>query len=328
VSVERSRMAGSRNFATKLWNAARFTLGQIEGGGATERERLAPSTLPDRWILSRLSATAEAANRHLAAFRFDEAAGAVYQFVWHELCDGYLEMVKPLLSASAKASADSPASAKASADSPERGQAKAVLLRCLSDSLALLHPFMPFVTEEIWEKLTGRPGTLIVEAYPQGDPALRDASAEKIVEAARELVTRVRNFRSERGFSPTEPVRLAIDPDSPERELVGQVLPLGPLIKHLARLSDISFGAPDPQMSRDVVAGISVGLSVAERAGGGDSQRVARQVTALDEEIAELSTKLQNPSFLDKAPGPVVDKVRRRLVELEERRSALSSGGA
>ena len=91
---------------------------------------------------------------------------------------------------------------------------------------------------------------------------------------------------------------------------------------------EASFEAPDPRMPRDVVAGLSVGLSVAERAGAGDTQRVARQVTALDEEIAELSAKLHNPSFLDKAPGPVVDKARRRLVELEERRSALSAGGA
>jgi valyl-tRNA synthetase len=313
VSVERSRMAGSRNFATKLWNAARFTLGQIEGGEPGKKP--APATLPDRWILSRLSATAEAANRHLAEFRFDEAAGAVYQFVWHELCDGYLEMVKPLLSGREE-------------DSEERRQSKAVLLRCLSDSLALLHPFMPFVTEEIWEKLTGRPGTLIVEAYPQGDPTFRDEPAEKVVEAAREVVTRVRNFRSERGFPPTEPVRLAIDPDSPQRELVEQLRPLASLVRHLARLSDLAFEAPDPRMPRDVVAGLSVGLSVAERAGAGDTQRVAKQVTALDEEIAELSAKLHNPSFLDKAPGPVVDKARRRLVELEERRSALSAGGA
>ncbi|HKF43939.1 MAG TPA: valine--tRNA ligase [Thermoanaerobaculia bacterium] len=315
VSVERSRMAGSRNFATKLWNAARFTLGQVETGGEAAPLASAPKTLPDRWILSRLSSTAEAANRHLAGFRFDEAAGAVYQFVWHELCDGYLEMVKPLFSGR-------------DGDSPGREGARAVLLRCLSDSLALLHPFMPFVTEEIWEKLAGKPGTLIVEKYPEADASLRDEAAERIVEAAREVITRVRNFRSERGFSPTEPVRLSIDPDSPDRALAGEVRPLVPLLKHLARLSDLSFEAPGAQAFRDVVAGFSVGLSVAERAGSGDSNRVAKQVTALDEEIAELSAKLHNPSFLDKAPRPVVDKVRRRLVELEERRSALSSGGS
>jgi valyl-tRNA synthetase len=315
VSVERGRMAGSRNFATKLWNAARFTLGQIENkGAAPSLEELARS-LPDRWILSRLNRTAQAVNRNLAGFRFDEAAQAVYAFLWHELCDGYLEMVKPLLG-------------PRGGEKGARETARAVLARCLSDSLALLHPFMPFITEEIWEKMTGRPGTLIVAPYPQGDDALRDEPAEKVVEAMRAVVTRVRNFRTERGFSPTEPVRLSIDPDSPDGGLAREIATLAPLLHHMARLSDLSFGPPSSEMGRDVVQGLSIGLSVAESASGADGEKIARTLAALDEEIAELSAKLQNTSFLDKAPPPVVDKTRRRLVELEERRSALATAGA
>jgi valyl-tRNA synthetase len=308
-------MAGSRNFATKLWNAARFTLGQLEGKDVSESLEDCEKSLPDRWILSRLTSAARDVNRHLAGFRFDEAAQAVYAFLWHELCDGYLEMVKPLLSAR---------------DGQEAGKetARAVLARCLSDSLALLHPFMPFVTEEIWEKMTGRPGTLIVAAFPQGDEAFRDGAAERVVEALRALVTRVRNFRTERGFSPTEPVGLAVDPDSPERNLAGEIETLAPLLRHLARLSDLTFGPPGPEMSRDVTAGLSIGLSVAKSAAGANGERAGRTLAALDGEIAELSTKLQNPSFLDKAPPAVVEKTRKRLVELEERRSALSTGGA
>ena len=328
VSVERGRMAGSRNFATKIWNAARFTLGQVEEKVSPPSLEGRPMSLPDRWILSRLAATAGAVNRNLAAFRFDEAAQAAYRFVWHELCDGYLEMVKPLLSASASASA------KAAADGPARGgdsgkeTARGVLARCLSDSLALLHPFMPFVTEEIWEKMTGRPGTLIVAPYPEGDASLRDRAAERIVEALRAVVTRVRNFRIERGFSPTEPVRLAIDPGSPDPSLVDEIEPLSALLAHLARLSDLSFEAPSPEMARDVVASLSIGFSVAARVAGADRGGLSRQLAALDTEITSLSAKLQNPSFLDKAPPTVVEKTRRRLIELEERRSALSKGGA
>jgi valyl-tRNA synthetase len=315
VSVERGRMAGSRNFATKLWNAARFTLGQIEGKDVPKSLEGREKSLPDRWILSRLAAAARDANRHLAGFRFDEAAQAVYAFLWHELCDGYLEMVKPLLASRDGQEAD-------------RETARAVLARCLSDSLALLHPFMPFVTEEIWEKMTGKPGTLIVAAYPQGEDAFRDEPAERVVETLRALVTRVRNFRTERGFSPTEPVRLAVDPDSPERSLAGEISALAPLLRHLARLSDLTFGAPAPEMARDVTAGLSIGLSVGTTAAGADGARIGRTLAALDEEIADLSAKLQNTSFLDKAPTAVVEKARKRLVELEGRRSALSTGGA
>src|SRR5262249_27346348 len=153
---ERGRMAGSRNFATKLWNAARFTLSQLEAGrarGGLQGRRL---RLPDRWILSRLSATCERVNPDLSAYRFDEAAQACYALVGHELCAGYPEMVKPLTSGR-------------EGDETERQTTREVLARCLADSLALLHPFMPFVTEEIWEKMTGRTGTLIVSPYPKPD---------------------------------------------------------------------------------------------------------------------------------------------------------------
>ena len=159
VSVERGRMAGSRNFATKIWSAARFTLAQLEGKETAATPRGLALSLTDRWILSRLTAVCDAVHRHLEDFRFDEAAGAIYAFVWHELCDGYVEMVKSVF---------------AGPDVEAAGSARAVLRKCLEDSLALLHPFMPFVTEELWDKLTGRPGTLIVTAYPRGDAAWRD----------------------------------------------------------------------------------------------------------------------------------------------------------
>ena len=310
VSVERGRMSGSRNFATKLWNAARFALGQLDGGPAAEQLSGRRLSLPDRWILSRLSATAAAVDRHLSEFRFDEAAGAIYSFVWHELCDGYLEMAKPVFS--------------------DRGGAEAqettrgVLARCLSDSLALLHPFMPFLTEEIWEKLTARPGTLIVSAYPAERPEWKDDKAERILEALRQIVTRVRNFRGERGASPTAPVALWIDPESPQGDLVRELGPLEGLLTHLARLSALTVGPPPDEAARDVVAGLAVGLSVQEKVRREDRGRVDRALSEIDAEISSLAVKLRNTAFLDKAPPPVVEKTRRRLLELEERRAALS----
>ncbi len=322
VSVERGRMAGSRSFATKLWNAARFTLGQLDGATAPPGLQGRALNLPDRWILSRLNAAASAANRHLSDFRFDEAAQTIYGFVWHELCDGYLEMVKPVLSSSAKAPADR---AGRWGDEPARENARAVLARCLFDSLALLHPFMPFVTEEIWEKLTGRPGTLTVTRYPTGGEKFTDERAERVVEALRALVTRVRNFRGERKVSPTEPVELSIDPESPDPELASQMPSLAPLLQHLARLSELRFARPAAEAARDVVAGLALGLSVRERLAQADPGRLTRTLAELDEEITGLAVKLRNPSFLDKAPPRVVEKTRRRLLELEERRAALSA---
>ncbi|HEY6050508.1 MAG TPA: class I tRNA ligase family protein, partial [Thermoanaerobaculia bacterium] len=313
VSVERSRMTGSRNFATKLWNAARFTLGQLEGENVPENLSGRALSLADRWILSRLAAAAADVNRSLSEFRFDEASSAIYAFVWHELCDGYLEMVKPVLSGR-------------DGDAAARDTARGVLSRCLLESLALLHPFMPFVTEEIWDKATGRPGTLIVAPYPLGDASLSDPEADRIVEALRAVVTRVRNFRGERGVSPTEPVEVWIAPDSPERDLPGTLQPLAGLLAHLGRTSGLHFETPPADAFRDVVAGVAVGLKLPQQAGGTDGARVEKALGDLDDEISQLAAKLRNPSYVEKAPAPVVEKTRRRLVELEERRAALAGG--
>jgi valyl-tRNA synthetase len=310
VTLERERLSGSRNFATKIWNAARFTLSQIAGKPRAEHFHGRELTLPDRWILSRLSRTSAEVNRHLAAFRFDEAAQALYGFLWHELCDGYLEMAKPVLSGR-------------EGDDRARENARGVLYRCLADSLALLHPFMPFLTEEIWEKLTRRPGTLIVSPYPAGDPSFADARAEEAVDRLRALVTRVRNFRGERRVSPTEPVHLWVDIDAEAPAAAEDLHHLERELRHLARLSDLTFGAAPARAARDVVFGVPVGLALPAGTAEADRSRAEKTLAQLEKEVGELSGKLQNPAFLDRAPAEVVEKTRRRLVELEERRAAL-----
>ena len=315
VTLDRERLTGSRSFATKLWNAARFTLAQIDGKTRPQSLDGRTLSLPDRWILSRLSTTASDVNRHLAAFRFDEASQALYAFLWHELCDGYLEMVKPVTSGR-------------EGDDEARETARGVLARCLADSLALLHPFMPFLTEEIWEKLTGRSGTLIVSPYPTGDPVLVDREAEAAVERLRLLVTRVRNFRGERRVSPTEPVELSVETNADDSEAGRALRSLSPLLRHLARLAELSFGPPAAGAARDVVAGLTVGLALPAGAAGSDPARLEKALASLDSDIAGLRAKLQNPAFLDRAPADVVEKTRRRLSEIEERRSALASGVA
>ena len=313
VSVERGRMAGSRNFATKLWNAARFTLAQLDGKSAPEDLSGRRLSLPDRWILSRLDATAGDVNRHLEGFRFDEAAGTIYGFLWHELCDGYLEMVKPVLSGADAAAAES---------------ARGVLRRCLGGSLALLHPFMPFLTEEIWEKLTGRSGTLIVEPYPTQTGQWADAEAESVVGALRAIVTRVRNFRAERGAAPTEPVALSIDPASPGKAILPALETLAPLLTHLGRLSELAFAAAPAGRFQDVVSGLGLGLALPEGAAPDAGARIEKDLAATESEIAGLKAKLENPAYVDKAPPAVVEKTRLRLRELEEKRAALAGSRA
>ena len=227
------------------------------------------------------------------------------------LCDGYLEMVKPVLSGEDPMAAES---------------ARGVLKHCLGSALALLHPFMPFLTEEIWEKLTDRPGTLIVAPYPQGTGGWRDPEAESAVEALREILTRVRNFRTERAASPKEPVALSISRESPGKTVIPSLETLSSLLIHLGRLSELSFAPASAGQFQDVVAGLALGLGLPQGAPPEASARVAKELLAVDAEIAEIEAKLGKPSFVEKAPAAVVEKNRHRLRELEQKRAAL--GGA
>jgi valyl-tRNA synthetase len=313
IPLAKSRIAGYRAFATKLWNAARFTLSQLEAGPRAESLEGRRLGLPERWILSRLHGTATEVNRQLEQFRFDEAAQAVYAFLWHELCDGYLEMSKPVLSGREGTDED-------------RETVRAVLHETLRDALCLLHPFMPFVTEEIWEKLTNAPGTLIVAPYPLGRPERRDLEAERVVTALRAIVTRVRSFRSERAAGPTEPVDLRIDPESPQGGLLPRIRELTSLLTSLARLSTLRFSSEAGSGAQDVIEGVALELSFPKKAAGVNREQVARKLADVDEEISSVGAKLRNPQFLEKAPPEIVEKMRRRLVELEERRAALGSG--
>jgi valyl-tRNA synthetase len=313
IPLSRSRIRDYRAFATKLWNAARFTITQLDAGPRAESLEGRRLQLPERWILSRLHGTSAEVNRQLEAFRFDEAAQAIYSFLWHELCDGYLEMTKPVLSGREGTDED-------------RETVRAVLFETLRDSLALLHPFMPFVTEEIWEKLTDAPGTLIVTKYPMGRSERRDEEAERVIAALRAVVTRVRNFRSERAAGPTEPVELRIDPKSPGARVIPGLEELAPLLTTLARLSTVTFSSEARGGSQDVVEGVTLEMAFPKRAAGADRAQVAKKLADVDEEISSVGSKLRNSQFLEKAPPEIVEKMRRRLLELEKRRAALGSG--
>src|SRR6185369_1177151 len=175
-------------------------------------------------ILSRLHETIAAVDRYLGEFRFDLAAAALYEFVWRDFCDRHLEMIKPVLTGKA-------------GDDADRAGTRSVLLVCLRSIVALLHPFAPFITEEIWETLGGE-SLLATSRFPAYDAALFDPDAAAAVAALAEILTRVRNFRSERGAPPTEPVELAIAPDSPHADVLAEV---APVLTVLGRLSALTF---------------------------------------------------------------------------------------
>jgi len=308
LPLARGRMAGSRAFLTKVWNATRFVLAQTDAREIAPEIRFSECGIPDRAILSQLAEAVESVNRHLADFRFDLAAATVYDFLWRDFCDRHLEIVKPLMFG------------KTGTDA-QRAISRAVLRRVLADVVALLSPFAPFVTEEIWEKL-GAGRLLSVSPFPEPPPEWRDAEAIEAVDALAEVLTRVRNFRSERGAGPSEPVSLSIAPESAHRAALES---LSPVLSALGRLSSLEFAPPAADSFRDVVAGVSLGLRFARSAAAADPGKIARDLLMLDEEIRELSARLNNPDYLHKAPAAVVEKVRQRLFDMEKRRAVLGT---
>jgi valyl-tRNA synthetase len=304
IPLARGRLAGSKAFLTKLWNAARFVMSHAGPSAPAPAEN--PSIL-DRAILSRVNRTIEIVDRQLQEFRFDLAAAAVYELLWRDFCDRHLEMVKPIL-------------AGRTGTDGEREVARTVLREALEKILALLHPFAPFVTEEIWQTLGAGSEPLAISEFPRFDAARIDNSAVDAVDHAAEILTRVRNFRTERSAGPTEPVELRIDPSAPAR---GALQELAPVIASLGRLACVEFEPPRAEDFRDVVAGIPLALKFARKESPTDRARVRRELSRLDEEIRALGSRLSDPQYLEKAPAPVVEKSRQRLVEMEKRRAAL-----
>ena len=305
----KSRVAGYRAFATKVWNAARFALPLISEGECADASALDFGSLStvDRWILARLSDAAGKVSASLEAARFDEAAHALYQFFWSEFCDGYVEMVKPVLRG-------------AGVPESEKAKTRGVLKRVLLDSLALLHPFMPFVSCEIREALNGDGLRLALERFPEPHGEWKDDAAVEAIEAVRAVVTRVRNLRAENGLAQTEP--LAIGLELPDGPLSAELRRQAPLLSHLARLIDVTISSKVKIAGafHDAVAGLGLVVDLPKKEiSSEDRVKLERDVERLRGEAEKIRARLGDPSFLSRAPAAVVEKTKQQLDEVEER---------
>jgi len=310
----KTRVAGYRAFATKVWNAARFALGML-GEGKPEADAVDFASLGtvDRWILSRLSAAVAKVNASLETYRFDEAANALYAFFWSEFCDGYVEMVKPGLR-------------DASAPEGEKAKTRAVLRRVLVDSLAMLHPFMPFVSCEIREALNGDGMTLPVARFPEPDPAWNDPLAVETIETIRAAATRIRNLRAERGLAQTEAVAAGLE--VPAGPLAGELSRHRALLVYLARLGslDVAEKVDLPGAFHDAIGPVGLVVALpARHLGPEERAKLEKELAQIDKEVEAVRKRLSDEGFLSRAPAEVVEKNRKQLEGLEERRSRMAA---
>src|SRR5436190_3393654 len=307
IPLARSRMQGYAAFANKIWNASRFALMHIDTklSSAKPIERDDLKTV-ERWILSRLNDATASVNKSLSAFRFDEASNTIYQFFWHEFCDWYIEMAKPVL-----------LGRHGSTDDASR--ARRVLLEVLDRSLRLLHPFMPFITEEIWQKLGGVEPSIMVAPYPIAEELLEDSEAERLIDAVQAMITTVRNARAERGFTPKDRFRLFVRADAPRDATF--FADSAYLLIDMARLTEVVVNGDVPEGAHhDVVAGFTIAIEFPERVITKEqTERTQRELEKSRKELEGLTARLANEQFVRNAPPAVVEQAQARQVELRAR---------
>jgi valyl-tRNA synthetase len=305
IKLSTQRVEGYRNFATKLWNAARFAEMNECATVSTFDPKSARETL-NRWIAHETAKASAEITEAIKAYRFNDAAGAIYRFVWNIYCDWYLELAKPLLTGP---------------DGAARDETRAMVAWARDEILKLLHPFMPFITEELWA-VTGRHETLLtLEAWP-GGVSLTDDKAEAEIGWVIDLVTAIRSVRAEMNITAAIPLVLA----GASAESKARAERWAEFIKRLARVSEISSAATAPQGSVQlIVRGETAALPLkgvidvaAERA------RLTKEMQKADADIARVDAKLNNPNFMARAPEEVVEEEREKREEAVARKAKIA----
>ena len=340
IKMDEARLEGYRNFATKLWNAVRFC--QANGIGASTTLAAPPAELAvNRWIIGEVVETLAALEQALDSLRFDAAANAIYHFVWDRFCDWYLELIKPVLSTvtPAKAGVHPSGSADGAMDSglrrnDEMEETRAVAGWALDQILVMLHPFMPFVTEELWHALASperpRPYELMVAKWPKPQaPVDEEARAE--IDWLIALTTATRSARNELGIAPGMKLAAWCPAPSPLARRLAQRS--GPAIERLARLAPLRLEEAPPGAVMQVGAGED--LFVVPLEGvidiAAEKARLAKAQTSAEKERDTLVKRLANPAFVEKAKPEAVEKARadhaHHAAEVERLTAALARLG-
>ena len=320
IAFNESRTEGYRAFANKIWNAARFLLMNLELAGGHEAitrwfesrgegGRDLETRLEDRWIQSRLQRVTQEVNASLRAYRFDEAAKAIYDFFWREFCDWYIEMVKPRL-----------APGQGEAESFRQYSALMHLLVVFQQGLLLLAPFMPFLSEELWYALhDGKPArkSIALAPFPEAKPAAIDAQVEEEMSILQELIQSVRNVRAEMKIEPKARVPVQVFAEAAVRKLVEENRTT---VERLAQVEGVEFAGASLAKAEGARHSAHFELVVVfeKRVDpAAERLRLQKELKRMETELANAQRQLANEQFLAKAPGQVVEGIRKRAGELE-----------
>jgi len=310
IKLAEDRIEGYRNFCNKLWNASRFVFMNLEDyKGSCALDERSKFSSADLWILSRLNQATKEINEALEAFRFNDAALTVYKFIWNEYCDWYIELTK----------------SKLADPGLNRVAAQNMLIHVLDSALKLLHPFMPFITEEIWQKLPQNEDSIMVSAFPEYREAQTNEAIEKEMTVIMEVITGIRNIRGEMNLNPGLKLNVLV---KTQNSAIQQTLQdHGEYIRELARVEQLETGPniEKPKVSASSVLGEMDLIIPLE--GKMDFQeelkRVEKELKKIEKDLIFLDKKLSNPNFVKKAPVDIIEKDEQRKKSLSLKQAKL-----
>jgi valyl-tRNA synthetase len=314
IRFDLGRIEGYRNFCNKLWNATRYVLMNTENAvGNIETVEL---SLSDKWIISRLQQIEEEAHQHIKAYRFDLLANSLYDFTWHEYCDWYLELSKPILQSE-------------QATEAQKQGTRRTLVRVLETLLRLLHPITPFITEELWQRVAplAKPAlfqketaqTIMLQPYPQPQADKIDKQAEAEIEWIKQFVLGVRRIRAEMDIAPNKPLPVLLQNGSADDEQKWQTHE--GFITHLARLENVTWLEANREEAPESAIALVGEMRVLIPLAGlidveAELKRLNKEMEKLKKELAKCTAKLNNPKFTERAPAEIVEKERQRVTEM------------
>lgn len=314
INWDMKRLEGYRNFCNKLWNASRFVLMNTEGQDCGQNGGEMVLSLADRWILAEFNQTIKAYREAMDTYRFDLAAGILYEFTWNQFCDWYLELTKPVMNSGSEA---------------ELRGTRHTLIQVLEALLRLAHPIIPYITETIWQRVKNLKGitadTIMLQPFPEYDASQVDEQALSDLEWIKQTIIAVRNIRAEMNIAPGKPLEVMLRGANAQAQR--RVLENQSFIQSLARLSSLTLlaeGDKGPVSVTKLVEGAEVLIPMAgliDKAT--ELDRLAKEVAKLDAEIERIEGKLGNEGFVARAPEAVVAKERERLAACAEAKQKL-----
>ncbi|OUR70942.1 valine--tRNA ligase [Methylophaga sp. 41_12_T18] len=319
INFDMNRIGGYRNFCNKLWNAARYVLMNTEDQDTGIDNDDVELSLADRWIISKLQTTEQQVTAAIDGYRFDHAAQGIYEFIWDNYCSWYLELSKPVLTSDS------------SSEAAKRGTRR-TLVRVLEATLRMTHPFMPFITEEIWQTVAPLAGridlnrsgdSIMNQAYPIADQSKVDADAVAEMEWVMDFITGVRSIRSQMNIPPKKQLPVILK-DSQQQD-IDRVANNSEFLSRLANLENISLLEGEAPAAATALVGKMEILIPLEGLidKGAEIQRLDKEITKLEKVIKQSSGKLNNENYVAKAPAEVVQKERDKLTEMEQSLSQL-----